>query len=138
MVIHRILREISFFCRISSLCVEDIVVGDFMKPIEIGSLEQQVMLAIMRLHPTGYGIAIQDQIEDRTGRSYSVGAIYAALDRLEEKGFIASKQGEPTAERGGRRKLYFRLTAPGQMALQQSLQAIDALRQNVRWKVATS
>jgi PadR family transcriptional regulator PadR len=73
-------------------------------------------------------LAIGDHIERVTGRSYSVGAIYAALERLEERGFLESRQGEPTAARGGRRKLYFDLTANGQLALQQSLAMIDKLR----------
>jgi PadR family transcriptional regulator len=99
---------------------------------DIGPLDQQVMLAIMRQQPKAYGVSIQRVIEQRTGREYSVGAIYASLDRLEEKGYVASKQGEPTAERGGRAKLYFKLTAPGQAALQQSLSALDSLRRGVR------
>jgi PadR family transcriptional regulator PadR len=98
---------------------------------EIGPLDQQVMLAILRQQPKAYGVSIQSLIEERTGRSYSVGAIYASLDRLEEKGYVASKQGEPTAQRGGRAKLYFNLTAPGQFALLQSLRALDTLRRGL-------
>ena len=105
---------------------------------DIGQLDQQVMLAILRRQPQAYGVAIQETITERTGREYSVGAIYAALDRLEEKGYVAAKQGEPTPERGGRAKLYFHLTAPGQVALQQSLQALDDLKRGVRWKEAVA
>jgi DNA-binding PadR family transcriptional regulator len=106
--------------------------------LDIGLLEQQVLLAIMRLHPTAYGISIKEQIKERTGRDYSFGAIYASLDRLEEKGFVISRQGEPTAPRGGRRKLYFTLTASGQAALEETLRAIDSLRKGVRWRALTA
>ena len=102
----------------------------------IGPLDQQVMLAIMRKRPHAYGVSIQQYIHDRTGHNYSIGAVYASLDRLEEKGYIASKQGEPTAERGGRAKLFFNLTAPGQAALQHSLRSVDQLRRGIRWAEA--
>ena len=100
---------------------------------QIGQLEQLVMLAILRLQPTAYGVSLQKELELRTGREYSVGAIYAVLDKLERKGFVKTKQGEATPERGGRAKLYFNLTAPGQTALQASLKAIDDLRSNTRF-----
>jgi len=87
-----------------------------------------MMLAITKLMPNAYGVAIGDHIERVTGRGYSIGAVYAALDRLEERGFLESRQGEPTAARGGRRKLFFDLTATGQLALKQSLAMIDKLR----------
>jgi PadR family transcriptional regulator len=95
---------------------------------DLNSLEQQMMLAIIKLMPNAYGVAIGDHIKRVTGRAYSIGAIYAALERLEERGFLKSRQGEPTAARGGRRKLYFDLTAAGQMALKQSLAMLDKLR----------
>jgi PadR family transcriptional regulator PadR len=95
---------------------------------ELNSLEQQMMLAITKLMPNAYGVAIGDHIERVTGRSYSIGAIYNALDRLEGRGFLEARQGEATATRGGRRKLYFDLTATGQLALKQSLAMIDKLR----------
>jgi PadR family transcriptional regulator PadR len=97
---------------------------------QIGQFEQMVLLAILRKQPAAYGIAIQDELMARTGREYSVGAIYATLDRLDKKGFVKAKQGEATPQRGGRRKLYFSLTAPGQSALQASLNALDSLRAN--------
>ena len=99
---------------------------------KIGETEQLVMLAILRLQPVAYGISLQKELKLRTNREYSVGAIYAVLDKLERKGFVNSKQGEATPERGGRAKLYFSLTAPGQAALQASLKALDNLRSNTR------
>jgi PadR family transcriptional regulator, regulatory protein PadR len=94
---------------------------------QIGQLEQHVLLAILRLQPVAYGISIQQELLARTEREYSIGAIYAVLDKLERKGFVSPKQGEATAQRGGRAKLYFNLTAPGQAALRASLNAIKAL-----------
>jgi PadR family transcriptional regulator PadR len=97
---------------------------------QIGQLEQWVMLAILRLRAEAYGIAIQRELKARTGREYSVGAIYAVLDKLEGKGFVKAKRGEATPERGGRAKLFFNLTAAGQATLRGSLQATDNLRVN--------
>lgn len=99
---------------------------------ELGMLEQRLMLAILRLQPAAYGVALQKELKLRAGREYSVGTIYAALDRLEANGLVKPKQGEATAERGGRAKLYFSLTAPGHAALQASLKVIDNLRANAR------
>ena len=89
--------------------------------------QQHLLLAIIGLHPNAYGVSIQDHIKERTGREPSTGSIYASLDRLEEKGFVKTRQGEPTKERGGKRKLYFTITGPGQHTLRQSLQAIRSL-----------
>jgi PadR family transcriptional regulator, regulatory protein PadR len=104
--------------------------------MELTTLEQYLLLAVMALHPNAYGVSIQDHIMECIGREPSTGSIYASLDRLEEKGFVKSRQGEATAERGGKRKLYFTITAPGQHALRQSLQAINALSHGLRWKEA--
>jgi PadR family transcriptional regulator PadR len=105
--------------------------------MELTALEQHLMLAIVGLHPNAYGVTIQKHIKDRTGREPSIGSIYASLDRLGEKGFVTPRQGEPTTARGGRRKLYFTITAPGQLALRQSLQAIGSLSRGLRWTEAT-
>jgi PadR family transcriptional regulator, regulatory protein PadR len=96
--------------------------------VELTALEQQALLATLRLHPNGYGVTIREEIELQTGRAPSFGTIYATLDRLCSKGYLKSKAGEPTAERGGKRKLYFVITARGQLTLRQSLQSLDALR----------
>jgi DNA-binding PadR family transcriptional regulator len=104
--------------------------------MELTTLEQHLLLAIIALHPNAYGVSIQDHIKERTGREPSTGSVYASLDRLEEKGFVKSREGEKTAERGGKRKLYFTITAPGQHTLRQSLQAIDGLRYGLRLRGA--
>ena len=111
---------------------------EIMRDTELTTLEQHLLLAIIGLHPKAYGVSIKDHIKERTGREPSTGSVYASLDRLEEKGFIKSRQGEATPERGGKRKLYFTITAPGQLALRQSLQAIDGLRQGLRLKRAAT
>ena len=99
---------------------------------ELSALEQQLMLAALRLHPNGYGVSIRDELEARTGRKVSFGSVYATLERLEDKGLITRREGEATAERGGKKKSYFTLTASGQHTLRASLQAVDALRAGVK------
>jgi PadR family transcriptional regulator PadR len=104
--------------------------------MNIGALEQHVLMAILALHPNAYGVTIQGHIKRLAGYEPSIGSVYAALGRLEEKGFISSRPGEPTPERGGRRKLYVTVTATGQMTLQQSLKAISSLQRGLRWREA--
>jgi PadR family transcriptional regulator PadR len=104
--------------------------------LDLSALEQKVMLAIQRQHPNAYGISIQDKLLEATGKNYSFGSIYAALDRLEEKGFIKSRSGEKTAERGGKKKLYFELTGVGHSALHEAMNTWDVLRRGVTLKGA--
>jgi PadR family transcriptional regulator, regulatory protein PadR len=90
----------------------------------LGSLELIVLLAVMRLGENAYGITVRGEIENTTGRDLSIGAVYATLTRLEAKGFVKSCAGEPTAERGGRAKRYFRMTAEGKAVLRNTHQTI--------------
>jgi PadR family transcriptional regulator, regulatory protein PadR len=83
------------------------------KTSSVGNFELMVMLALMRLKDDAYGVPISREIEAGTGRDVAVGSVYAALERLEGKGLVVSAVGEPTAERGGRAKRYFRVTAKG-------------------------
>lgn len=83
----------------------------------IGEFEELVLLAILSLREQAYGVKIGDAIKEASGRSVSVGALYTTLSRLEEKGLISSWMGEATAERGGRAKKYFKIEAPGKLAL---------------------
>ena len=71
------------------------------------------MLAVMRLGEDAYGVPISNELEEQTGHEVALGSVYATLDRLEKKGFVASSLGSPTPERGGRAKRYFRVTAKG-------------------------
>lgn len=83
----------------------------------LGGFEELVLLATASLRGTGYGVTIQEAIEDGTGQTVSVGAVYATLDRLERKGLVTSREGSPTRERGGRRTRLFKATAAGMRAL---------------------
>ena len=79
----------------------------------LGSYELMVLLAVIRLGESAYGMTISRALEGTTRRGVALGSVYAALDRLEEKGCVASRLGDPTPERGGRAKRYFRATARG-------------------------
>jgi DNA-binding PadR family transcriptional regulator len=79
----------------------------------VGDFEQLILFALVRLGADAYGVTIRLDIEDRTGRTISAGALYTALDRLERRGFVASRLGEPTAERGGKRKRLYTLQPAG-------------------------
>jgi DNA-binding PadR family transcriptional regulator len=79
----------------------------------LSTFELMVMLALARLGDEAYGVPIASEIEAHSGREVVVGSVYAALDRLETRGLAVSALGEPTPERGGRAKRYFRLTARG-------------------------
>jgi DNA-binding PadR family transcriptional regulator len=94
---------------------------------DLGLLEQQVMLACIRLHPNGYGVSIGDEIKLRTGKDYSPGSIYAAIERLEDKSFIERRKGEANAVRGGRAKDYFTVSGEGRRALEDVSRAIAAM-----------
>jgi DNA-binding PadR family transcriptional regulator len=104
----------------------------------LGSLEHIVLLALVRLHDNAYGMTVRREIEARTGRDLSIGAIYATLTRLESKGLVASHVGEPTAERGGRAKRMFTLEAKGQEALRSSQEALRKMASGLRARLETT
>jgi PadR family transcriptional regulator, regulatory protein PadR len=83
----------------------------------IGEFEELVLLTIASLNTDAYGVAIKEDIEARTSRNISIGALHSTITRLEEKGYIKSWLGDPTQERGGRRKRFFELTQSGKEAL---------------------
>src|SRR3712207_671733 len=83
----------------------------------LGEFEEVVLLAILRLRDNAYGVTIRQTVEEVAERPTSIGAIYTTLERLEQKGFISSWQGEPTPERGGRAKRYFKIEGAGVQAL---------------------
>jgi PadR family transcriptional regulator PadR len=86
----------------------------------LGEFEQLILLAVLRLRDDAYGMRIRLEIKERTKRTVSLGAIYTTLERLEAKGMITSWVGDPTPERGGRAKKFFKLEASGQRALRES------------------
>jgi DNA-binding PadR family transcriptional regulator len=75
----------------------------------LGELEQLVLLAILRLGEEAYGVPIVEEIQQRTGRDVSRTAVYVALTRLEKRGLVSSRMGDPTPERGGKAKRFFRV-----------------------------
>ena len=95
-----------------------------MPPDYIGEFEQLVLMTILRLGDSAYGATVRDEIADRTGRDVSLSAVYTTLERLEHKKLLRSRIGEPTPQRGGRRKRYFVLSAAGEHALQASWQRL--------------
>jgi len=101
----------------------------------LGEFEQFVLLAILKLGESAYGSTIRQLLAEIIGRDVTIGALYTTLDRLEAKGLLESKIGEATAERGGRAKKYFKVTAQGQSALKRSKQALSSLWQGLTLKV---
>src|SRR5919197_4521292 len=79
----------------------------------LGNFELMVLLAILRVDEDAYGVPIARELEASSGKDVLLGSVYAALDRLEAKGLVSSRIGEPTPERGGRAKKYFKVTAKG-------------------------
>ena len=79
----------------------------------LGTFDLMILLALMRLGDAAYGVPISREIEETSGRVVALATLYATLTRLEKKGLVSSRLGEPTAERGGRAKRYFRVTAKG-------------------------
>ena len=105
-------------------------------PTPLGEFEQVLLLALLRLEPRAYGASIQREIESVTGRTVLLSSIYITLERLERKGFIAHRIGEPTAERGGRRKKLYRLLPVGAEAVAASLKAVQQLADGVERRLA--
>lgn len=91
-----------------------------MKGTYLGELEELVLLTVGVLYPEAYGVGVMDELENQTGRSLNISAVHAVLTRLEEKGYVKSKMGDPSQERGGRRKRIFLLTAAGKRALEEA------------------
>src|SRR6267378_269605 len=97
----------------------------------LGEFEHIIVLALLRLEDRAYGVTVRQEIEFRTRREVSIGAVYATLDRLEKKGYIKSHRGDPTPERGGRSKRYFRVTAKGVAAVNRTQRALHSMTQGL-------
>lgn len=89
--------------------------------------ELMILLSILRIGEEAYGVPIAGEIETTGGRAVVLGAVYAALDRLEQNGLVSSSVGEPTPERGGRAKRFFRVTPAGLKAVRQTRRALTRL-----------
>jgi PadR family transcriptional regulator, regulatory protein PadR len=79
----------------------------------LGQLELMVLFAVMRVNENAYGVLISQEISKQSGRDVAIASVYAALERLEKKGLVTSCLGEPTAERGGKARTYFKPTMAG-------------------------
>src|SRR5262245_2541514 len=93
----------------------------------LGNFELMVLLAILQVGDEAYGVPIAREIENKTGREILLGSVYAALERLEAKSLVTSTIGDPTVERGGRAKKYFRVTARGLREARETRRALESL-----------
>jgi PadR family transcriptional regulator PadR len=93
----------------------------------LGEFEHIVLLSLLQLNDRAYGVTVRQEIALRTGRDVSVGAIYTTLDRLKVKGYVTSRLAEPTSERGGRAKRFFRVTAKGTRAVNATHDALRSM-----------
>lgn len=96
----------------------------------LGNLEESVMLAVRELNNNAYGTTIHEALAE-ANRQISIGSLYVSLSRLEDKGYLKSKSGEPTKERGGKAKRYFSLTGAGCKVLQDTAKSRDYLSKGV-------
>ena len=103
----------------------------------LGDFEQLVLFGVMRLEDEAYGAAIRQEIHARSGRDVSINAVYTTLDRLESKGLLRSWVGEPTAQRGGRRRKFYEPTASGVSALRQAYRAFTAMAVGLERRLET-
>ena len=104
----------------------------------LGDFEQLVLLGVARLElqESAYGAAIRQEIHVRSGRDVSINAVYTTLDRLENKGFLKSGVGEPTPQRGGRRRKFYALRPAGVAALRQAYRAFTAMADGLQSRLA--
>lgn len=104
----------------------------------LGEFEHIVLLALVRLGDNAYGMTIRQEIAGRIARDVVIGAVYTTLDRLEAKGFISSRVGQSTPERGGRAKRYFTIEAPGVKAIDNSWANLSKMRRGLGNELAPS
>lgn len=107
-------------------------------PHALGEFEQLILFALIRLGADAYGVTIRQQIESRTGRAVSPGALYTALDRLETRGLVASRLGDPTPQRGGKRKRLYTLRPAGERALARVYESMRLMANGVATRLRTS
>jgi DNA-binding PadR family transcriptional regulator len=103
----------------------------------LGEFEQLVLIAVVRLGDDSYGATIRRDIEQRANRRLAISAVYTTLERLEEKGFVTSWIGEPTPERGGRRRKHFALQPAGARALKQAYRAFTSMTAGLERRLKT-
>ena len=93
----------------------------------LGEFERAILLAVLRLGEGAYGVAIRDELQKRLRRPVSFGAVYTTLDRLLEKRLVSTYTGDPTPERGGRAKKFFKVEARGMEGLEHARRASEAI-----------
>ena len=93
----------------------------------LGEFELMILLAVIHLGEEAYGVPISRELEAHRGRNVSVGSVYAALERLEAKGMVASSLGDPTPERGGKAKRFFRITKAGLRQVHETRRVLSKL-----------
>ena len=101
----------------------------------LGEFEQLILFALISLGEKAYGVSIRQEIEARAGRAVSVGAVYTALDRLQGRGYVRSRVGDPTPQRGGRRKKYYEIEPEGAAALSRSYTTLSRMAQGLASKL---
>ena len=107
-------------------------------PHVLGDFEQRILFALIRLGADAYGVTIRQHIEVRTGRGVSPGALYTALDRLEKRGLVVSRLGDPTPQRGGKRKRLYTLQPAGERALARVYESMRLMANGVASRLRTS
>ena len=109
------------------------------RPTVLGDFEQLVLLGVLRLESEGasYGAAIRREIHARSGRDVSINAVYTTLDRLENKGLLRSWVGDPTPQRGGRRRKFYALRPGGIAALRQAYRSFTAMAEGLEARLET-
>lgn len=106
-------------------------------PAPLGDFEQLVLLGVLRLGDDAYGAAIRQEIHRRSGRDVSINAVYTTLDRLETKGMLRSFIGEPTAQRGGRRRKFYTVNPAGMAAIRQAYHAVRSMADGLDDRLGT-
>jgi len=104
----------------------------------IGDFEQRILFALIHLGADAYGVTIRRDIEARTGRAVSAGALYTALDRLETRGLVSSRLGEPTPERGGKRKRLYTVQPAGERALAEVYESLRLMANGLSARLKTA
>ena len=97
----------------------------------LGEFEQLVLLAVLRLDDDAYGLAVRRELLERADRDAAIGAVYATLQRLEDKGYVSSALREGSEQRGGRARRCFRVTAAGRRALERAARAEQRLSEGL-------
>lgn len=109
----------------------------FSKAPALGDFEQLVLMGVLRLDTEAYGAAIRQEIHARCGRDVSINAVYTTLDRLERKGLLRSWTGDPTPQRGGRRRKFYALRPAGLTALRQAYDVFTAMADGLQGRLHT-